>query len=46
MRSTLTLVQLLEGERFRFGDKEQDGEKSEDVPCGVPSERTLRLERS
>ena len=42
----LTLVQLLEGERFRFGDKEQDSTKSEDVPPGVPSECTLRFECS
>ena len=42
----LTLVQLLERERFRFGDKEQDSTKSEDVPPGVPSECTLRFECS
>jgi len=42
----LTLVQLLKRERFRFGDKEQDGEKSDDVPPGIPPECTLRLECS
>lgn len=42
----LTLVQLLKRERFRFGDKEQDSKKSDDVPPGIPSECTLRLECS
>jgi hypothetical protein len=45
-RYMLTLVQLLKRERFRFGDKEQDSTKSEDVPPGIPSECTLRFECS
>ena len=42
----LTLIQLLKRERFRFGDTEQDSKKSDDVPPGIPSECTLRLECS
>jgi hypothetical protein len=42
----LTLVQLFKRERFRLGDEEQDSKKSDDVPPGIPSECTLRLECS
>lgn len=37
-------IQLLKRERLGFGDKEQDGNESDDVPPGIPSECTLRLE--
>jgi hypothetical protein len=46
MGGLLTLVQLFERERFRFRDKEQDCKKSDDVPRGIPPERTLRLKCS
>ena len=42
----LTLVQLFERERLRLRYKEQDEDESHDIPCGVPSEGTLRFERS
>lgn len=40
------MVELLERERLRLGDEEQDEEEAEDVPPRVPPERALRLERA
>ena len=45
-KTVLTLVQLFKRERLRLGHEEQDGEESHNVPSGVPSECTLRFERS
>ena len=40
-----TLVELLERERLRLGDEEQDEHEPDDVPCGVPPEGAFWLER-
>ena len=38
------LVELLERERLRLGDEQQDEDEPDDVPGGVPPERALWLE--
>lgn len=40
------LVEFFEGERFGFGDEEENENEAHDVPGGVPPEGTLRFERS
>lgn len=40
------LVELFERERLRLGHEEPHGDGSDDVPPGVPTERSLRLERT
>lgn len=40
------LVEFFEGERFGFGDEEENENEAHDVPGGVPPEGALGLERS
>ena len=39
-----TFVQLLQGQSFGFGQKQQDQDKSYHIPARVPAERALRRE--
>lgn len=41
-----TLIQFFEGQCFRLGHEEEDEEEPDHVPTRVPSECTLRLERT
>ena len=40
------MVELLERERLRLGDEEEDENEADDVPGGVPPERALGREAS